>query len=223
MKTVVLKWVPSESEYTREQFEQDMFNINEGHTIPVIWPVSENSGLAEGDRLFMLRDDGGEQYLCASGYFSSDPYENADDGRLIIDLDLLNIVNPDNMDDAIVVSQVAKAVPSVDWENVPDGYALCDGEVACIEELWLDFVVAHRDAFDGIRMAKSWIFELEKFETIPDLLQQRFMKKYGCRCEKCGATADKCQELAYHVVVSDKQPYSLRNNIVCLCDECWFK
>lgn len=235
MKTVVLKWRPAVDAYTWQQFELDMRNVNEGHTMDFHWPISDEWQLQEGDRFFLVCEQGvdgldnnatdEDMAICMAGYFCCDPYE--DDGQLMIDLDPLNMSNP-RVCEAFGLEALRKAVPSVNWTSIPLMLEPSAGEVRAIEAAWLNYVYSHRNEFDGLSLAKSWIYDLEHFETINPSLQQYFKRVYGNTCERCQRQEHECEEMAYHLILDDEQQNPdetlspLRRHLHCLCNNCWF-
>ena len=224
MSTFILTWNPAVSDFTAEAFRSSLGVLHAGEGADMCWPVPEDCRCGEEDRFFVLRTGGAAPGLCMAGYFSSAPYEDDDyDGtgtRFVADIDPLVMVADDGI---LPLAQLQAAVPGIGWEGLDGVTLIVDDEAGMLEDCWVRHLYALRDSFDGRVAAKSWNFELDNFESIPDHLQRLYKRDRGCVCEKCGKREDEVQEMAYHLVLDGVQPgddYDSR--LHCYCEECWF-
>lgn len=226
MKTLILPWETVFGRCSNAEFEQDMFNVNEGHTIDYRCYVDDDSLLNDEDRVFFYYDDGIDAGIAMVGHVNGESNED-EEGNTYYEIDPLVIINPQVSDilgiSDLEVSEGFKEFyegSKVNWGNYP---ALENDDIAKIEELWLEHLIHNSDKMDGVHMAKSWQFDFSHFETIPPLLQTRLSSLYGTTCCRCGATQGDTHEIAYHV---EPEKFSadgkLKDFVACYCEECWF-
>ena len=75
MKTFILFWDTSVSDYTVEDLQEDIDSYD-FYRAP--WKVWEHDDASCGDRFFVVRVGNEKTGICMSGYFSSDPYKGDD-------------------------------------------------------------------------------------------------------------------------------------------------
>ena len=227
MSTIILTWNPAISEYKMDQFQNDLETVNEGDTADIYWPVEEYDDCLEGDRFFMIRTGRGNTGICMAGYFCSDSFvdgeHNVTSKRYIVGIDPLVMVNTDEAEFLSLDFLKAK-LPNIDWEHLESGTLISDADAGALEDLWVRYLYHNQDMYNGFKAAKSWNFELEDFETIPEHLQELYKQTKGSVCEKCGKHEDEVEEMAYHIVLDGdteaKQPFD--SHLHCYCSDCWF-
>lgn len=227
MSTFILTWNPAISEYKMSQFHSDLKIINDGDTADLYWPVEEHEDCYEGDRFFMIRTGRGHTGICMAGYFHSDSFEDDEyqgpKKRYVVGIDPLVLVNTDETE-YISIDALKEVLPSIDWEHIECGTMISEEEAGILEDYFLRYLYKHQDMYNGYKAAKSWNFDLEDFESIPEHLQEYYKDNIGCTCEKCGRHEDEVDEMAYHLVLDGdtaaKAPYD--SHLHCYCSECWF-
>lgn len=227
MSTFILTWNPAISEYKMDQFHHDLKTVNDGESADLYWPVEEYEDCQEGDRFFMIRTGRGHTGICMAGYFYSDPFEDDDHSdsskRYISGIDPLVWINTDEADH-ISLDTLKTLLPKIKWDRLESGTLISDEDAAIIEEAWLNYLYKHQDIFNGYAAGKSWDFDLEDFESIPEPLQVLYKETRGNVCEKCGRKEEEVDEMAYHLVLNEDYSGStpLEKMLHCYCNECWF-
>jgi len=226
MSTFILTWNPAISEYKMDQFHRDLKTVNDGEDADLYWPVEDHDDCLDGDRFFMLRTGRGHTGICMAGYFYSDPFEDDEvknGKRYIAGIDPLVWINTDEAD-YISLDELKALLPDIDWDHLESGTLISDEEAGLLEDAWLKYLYKHQNIFNGYAAGKSWDFDLEDFESVPESLQDYYKETLGDKCEKCGRGEEEVIELAYHVVLGDDTTGSLplRHVLHCYCSECWF-
>jgi len=227
MSTFILTWNPAISDYKMDQFHRDLKTVNDGESANLYWPVEDHEDCLDGDRFFMIRTGRGHTGICMAGYFYSDPFEDdehSSNKRFIAGIDPLVWINTDEAD-YISLDDLKKLLPEINWDRIESGTLIDDEDAAVIEDAWLHYLYKHQDFFNGYAAGKSWDFDLEDFESIPESLQMLYKDTRGDSCEKCGRKEEEVTELAYHLVLDNDYTgrTPLEKMLHCYCNECWFE
>ena len=160
MKTFILKWNPAISSVSMEDMRLAITDAWDSLDSDFNWSVYEWEKAKKGDRVFMLRVGRGKTGIMASGYFSSDPYED-DDWRgsdekrhyseIIFDFMLYPLGNK-----ILDPKTLQKEIPSVDWKGGHSGILITEEESCKLEKVWNNFLKENDYLFDPI--PKNTIF-----------------------------------------------------------------
>ena len=170
MNTFILKWDPTVSSVTMDEMRYAIENAWDSIESDFNWSVYEWEKAKKGDRIFLLRVGRGKTGVIASGYFSSDPYEDEDwrifSGHekirysdVIFDFMILPLGNK-----ILDTKTLQKEIPTVDWKGGHSGVPITAEESAQLEEIWSRFLedndyfedsIFEETAFQGLQ-ARAW-------------------------------------------------------------------
>lgn len=229
MKTIILTWNPQASDYTVDNLERDICDLNKDDIMDFYWKINPEVEVEYGDRFFLVRnDDDRAAGIVMAGYVCSEVYEgegygNQVAGEYYVDLDPMHIIQTE-MASHINPEQLSAMGITLDKQS----FALTEHQAELLEKEWLSFLIPHEYMWDGIQGGKSWQFNIEDFEAVPPVLQNYLKKQYGSTCCNCGkkeAEDESGQEYAFHVIPTAKEGErpSLESSIKCYCEECWFR
>lgn len=126
-RTLILKWNPEISSYTKERFDEDLAD----HIFcDFNWSVWEHQQLHPGDRFFLVRVGEGKTGIAMAGTVYSRAYKDEDwsgKGRetYYTDLDVLDAYDTDHTPH-ITIAQLQEAIPNFQWDGGHSGIYLTD-------------------------------------------------------------------------------------------------
>ena len=138
-KTYLLRWNPSISSYTLNDYRNDMEEYPDGFCSN--WSIYEWEEAHKGDRFFMLRTGDDKAGIVYRGEFLSDPYEGDDWGgqkgkkRQYIDIGCYDFIPADNQS-PIDIELLEKKIPEIDWRKGHSGELLSEDNAEKLNELW---------------------------------------------------------------------------------------
>lgn len=147
MKTFILMWRPAISSFTRERYEDFMYDFY--CDAAMNWSVWEHDKAKRGDRFFMVKVGEDETGVVASGHFISEPYRGEDwsgKGRetYYMDIYIDHIFNP--WQTLILSNDVLKEqIPDFDWSGGHSGRLLSVPDSQKLEQLWSKFLESRPD------------------------------------------------------------------------------
>ena len=152
MKTFILKWNPAISSVSMDDMKWLVFDAYDSLDDEFNWSIREWEKAEKGDRVFMLRVGRGKVGIMASGWLSSDPYEDDDwrggtDRRLHyadIRFDVLIYPLRNNVLDT---KMLQREIPSVDWKGGHSGVLISEEEGIRLEEVWRQFLAENKPQF----------------------------------------------------------------------------
>ena len=148
MKTFILFWDTNVSEYTVEDFQEDIDSFDDYDTP---WKVWEHDDASCGDRFFVIRLGEGKTGICMSGYFSSDPfkYNYGDDDNeevFCMRVDPEVMLNPDYCP-LLSTDRLSRAIPAFDWTGGHSGRQLDEKQARKLESIWKRHLNANEEMF----------------------------------------------------------------------------
>ena len=138
-KTYLLRWNPTISSYTLNDYRNDMEEYPEGFRSN--WSIYEWEEAHKGDRFFMLRTGDDKAGIVYRGEFLSDPYEGDDwagqkgKKRQYIDIGCYDFIPADNQS-PIDIELLEKEIPEIDWRKGHSGELLSEETAEKLNDLW---------------------------------------------------------------------------------------
>jgi hypothetical protein len=149
MKTFILFWDTNVSEYSVEDFQEDIDSYDYYDTP---WKVWEHDEASCGDRFFVVRLGEEKTGICMSGYFSSDPfkYDYDDDDNeeevFCMKVDPEVMLNPDYCP-LLSIEKLSRAIPEFDWTGGKSGRQLDEKQARKLESIWKKHLNANEEMF----------------------------------------------------------------------------
>lgn len=143
MKTFILFWNPSISNYKGEGRKELIDAMKEGYDYHATWAVWDWQNAHKGDRFFKVlcgSKDVAENGIIESGYFASEPYVDEDwsgKGREVhyCELEYDSLIDYKHMR-TLTATELADAIPYFDWKGGHSGRLLDETDAEKLEELW---------------------------------------------------------------------------------------
>lgn len=138
-KTYLLRWNPTISSYTLNDYRNDMEEYPDGFRSN--WSIYEWEEAHKGDRFFMLRTGDDKAGIIYRGEFLSDPYEGDDwagqkgKKRQYIDIGCYDFIPADNQS-PIDIELLEKEIPEIDWRKGHSGELLSEEIADKLNDLW---------------------------------------------------------------------------------------
>ena len=138
-KTFLLRWNPTISSYTLNDYRNDMEEYPDGFRSN--WSIYEWEEAHKGDRFFMLRTGDDKAGIVYRGEFLSDPYEGDDwagqkgKKRQYIDIGCYDFIPADNQS-PIDIELLEKEIPEIDWRKGHSGELLSEETADKLNDLW---------------------------------------------------------------------------------------
>lgn len=138
-KTYLLRWNPTISSYTLNDYRNDMEEYPDGFRSN--WSIYEWEEAHKGDRFFMLRTGDDKAGIVYRGEFLCDPYEGDDwagqEGkkRQYIDIGCYDFIPADNQS-PIDIELLEKEIPEIDWRKGHSGELLSEETADKLNDLW---------------------------------------------------------------------------------------
>ena len=138
-KTYLLRWNPTISSYTLNDYRNDMEEYPDGFRSN--WSIYEWEEAHKGDRFFMLRTGDDKAGIVYRGEFLSDPYEGDDwagqkgKKRQYIDIGCYDFIPADNQS-PIDIELLEKEIPEIDWRKGHSGELLSEEIADKLNDLW---------------------------------------------------------------------------------------
>lgn len=138
-KTYLLRWNPTISSYTLNDYRNDMEEYPDGFRSN--WSIYEWEEAHKGDRFFMLRTGDDKAGIVYRGEFLSDPYEGDDwagqkgKKRQYIDIGCYDFIPADNQS-PIDIELLEKEIPEIDWRKGHSGELLSEETAEKLNDLW---------------------------------------------------------------------------------------
>lgn len=137
-KTYLLRWNPSISSFTDEDYEESVANMDNG-MFRMIWSIREWEEARRGDLFYMMRTGDDKAGIVFNGQFISDPYPGEDWGgstkrRMYVDMVCTKPVES-GMKPYVSLEKLQKEIPSFEWAKGHSGELLSDDVVAKLDEL----------------------------------------------------------------------------------------
>ena len=138
-KTYLLRWNPTISSYTLNDYRNDMEEYPDGFRSN--WSIYEWEEAHKGDRFFMLRTGDDKAGIVYRGEFLSDPYEGDDwagqkgKKRQYIDIGCYDFI-PANNQSPIDIELLEKEIPEIDWRKGHSGELLSEETADKLNDLW---------------------------------------------------------------------------------------
>ena len=138
-KTYLLRWNPTISSYTLNDYRNDMEEYPDGFRSN--WSIYEWEEVHKGDRFFMLRTGDDKAGIVYRGKFLSDPYEGDDwagqkgKKRQYIDIGCYDFIPADNQS-PIDIELLEKEIPEIDWRKGHSGELLSEETANKLNDLW---------------------------------------------------------------------------------------
>ena len=138
-KTYLLRWNPTISSYTLNDYRNDMEEYPDGFRSN--WSIYEWEEAHKGDRFFMLRTGDDKAGIVYRGEFLSDPYEGDDwagqkgEKRQYIDIGCYDFIPADNQS-PIDIELLEKEIPEIDWRKGHSGELLSEEIADKLNDLW---------------------------------------------------------------------------------------
>ncbi|SHK42979.1 UvrD-helicase domain-containing protein [Xylanibacter ruminicola] len=138
-KTYLLRWNPTISSYTLNDYRNDMEEYPDGFRSN--WSIYEWEEAHKGDRFFMLRTGDDKAGIVYRGEFLSDPYEGDDwagqkgKKRQYIDIGCYDFIPADNQS-PIDIELLEKEIPEIDWRKGHSGELLSEETADKLNDLW---------------------------------------------------------------------------------------
>ena len=126
-KTYLMRWNPSISSFTEKDYEECMEQLVHG-MFRMNWSIREWEEARRGDCFYMLREGDDKAGIVFYGQFLSDPYPGDDwagstKRRMYVDMICIDPTEP-GMQPHLSISELRKAIPSVDWSKGHSGMLL---------------------------------------------------------------------------------------------------
>ena len=138
-KTYLLRWNPTISSYTLNDYRNDMEEYPEGFRSN--WSIYEWEEAHKGDRFFMLITGDDKAGIVYRGEFLCDPYEGDDwagqkgKKRQYIDIGCYDFIPADNQS-PIDIELLEKEIPEIDWRKGHSGELLSEETAEKLNDLW---------------------------------------------------------------------------------------
>lgn len=138
-KTYLLRWNPTISSYTLNDYRNDMEEYPDGFRSN--WSIYEWEEAHKGDRFFMLRKGDDKAGIVYRGEFLCEPYEGDDwagqEGkkRQYIDIGCYDFIPADNQS-PIDIELLEKEIPEIDWRKGHSGELLSEETADKLNDLW---------------------------------------------------------------------------------------
>jgi ATP-dependent exoDNAse (exonuclease V) beta subunit len=138
-KAYLLRWNPTISSYTLNDYRNDMEEYPDGFRSN--WSIYEWEEAHKGDRFFMLRTGDDKAGIVYRGEFLCDPYEGDDwagqEGkkRQYIDIGCYDFIPADNQS-PIDIELLEKEIPEIDWRKGHSGELLSEETADKLNDLW---------------------------------------------------------------------------------------
>lgn len=152
INTFLLRWNPTISSYTMEQFDSDMEDYAQyEYWDDFNWSVHEWEKAQDGDRFFMLRVGEGKTGIFAAGHFISDPFKGKDwsgKGREVyyMTMEFDALFHPERTE-IITTEELQRALPNIDWEKGHSGELITTEDAECLNKMWNEHIKKHAEAF----------------------------------------------------------------------------
>lgn len=180
MKTFILKWRPSISNYSFSEFSSNLKNID---CLYFNWEVYEHDKVRPGDRFYMIVCGTRKEGVVMKGYFISGSYKDddwSDRGREVYyaKMKVQVMVDPRKAP-VLSVNELAEAMPDFDWEHCHCGCELPESYVDVLEAMWEEYFEEYEYVFDWKKanftnyrqftLEDTWLFANEAHEDQVDM------------------------------------------------------
>lgn len=137
-KTYLMRWNPSISSFTEEDYAQCLANQKRG-IFYMDWSIAEWEEARKGDFFYMMRTGDDQAGIVFYGVFLTDPYPNEDwagstKRRMYVDLVCWSGVDA-GAPPHVALSKLQEAIPSVDWQKGHSGELLSEEAVSALGDL----------------------------------------------------------------------------------------
>ena len=138
-KTYLLRWNPSISSFTENDYEACVANMQNGMFF-MNWSIREWEETRRGDCFYMMRVGDDKAGIVFNGQFISDPYP-ADDWagsakrRMYVDMVCTNPVMHGEVP-LLSLNTLQKTIPSIEWGKGSSGVLLSSDLVDALSDLW---------------------------------------------------------------------------------------
>ena len=152
MKTFILKWNPAISSVCMDDMHWAIQDACDSLDSDFNWSIHEWEKAEEGDRVFMLRVGRGKVGIMASGWLSSDTYEDddwrgSDEKRHYADIVFDVMIYP-MRNNILDTKPLLKEIPTVDWKGGHSGVLITEEEADKLEQLWRSFLTDNYQLFE---------------------------------------------------------------------------
>lgn len=147
--TYIMRWNPDISNYTMEDFENEMDLIIDDDRI-IVWSIWDYQDVKVGDRFFMLKVGTGRTGIVMEGTIISLPFREEDwsgRGRIVyyVDMKPYYIIHPDRAEKMITTEELSEHIPSVKWNEGHSGEKLEKKEAMMLSALWEEHLLRADD------------------------------------------------------------------------------
>lgn len=191
MKTVILMWNPTISDFKIEAYKASIDKLNNPwwrkdiYSFSGQWAVHDKS-IEDGDRFFMMRVGDRHAGLVMSGWITSDPFAEDNwngDGtkRLYVEYEPEVLIESSKAPH-ISLKALEHYFPKFEWSGGHSGRVLPPEYAGLLEKIWFEHLYRNRDCFE-----KSDYFGCHDYHlNVNEILNEYLQKKHGMSCDVCG-------------------------------------
>ena len=152
MKTIILKWNPAISSVSMEDMQWSIIRTWDTLYSDFNWSIYDWEKAEKGDRVFMLRVGRGKVGIMASGWLSSNTYEDYDwqvtDKKCRYADILFDVMIHPQHNNILETKTLQKEIPTVDWKGGHSGVVISVEEALKLESIWQNFLKENGDLFE---------------------------------------------------------------------------
>lgn len=180
MNTFILDWNPAISDYTINDFENSMFNIDFSR---IAWSIHDWRDVKSGDNFFLVKCGEGKTGIVMSGFFESSPHKGEDwsgKGRetYYIECRPQFMIHPDNPKGLLSTQALEEALPEFQWNGGHSGRMLPENIAASFRKIWNQYISGFSETdFDAVMAARNMCPPGEADDAIELISSTYFDKK----------------------------------------------
>lgn len=173
----LLTWNPANWEWPGDEVAAAVDATSKGQIVASRWSTgSRTTGIADGDRAFLMKQGAEPRGIVASGHFRTGVVQDDhwDDSPRIAnyaDVDFDTVLNPA---DVLPIVAVQSAAPGHDWEPQGSGTVIPALALADLEPLWAQHVASLKPK----RRGQARQLDAERRKKVEDAAQERLMQHY---------------------------------------------
>ena len=139
--TYILRWNPTTSPYTMEQFDYDMNGWAQGlWSKPLTWMVGKCDKIRKGDRLFIVHTGEENPGIFAAGRFTSTPeLFDEESGEQTAYIELETVFHPERAE-IVSIAELKREIAHIDWLANYSAELLNKEDAVRVELMWRDYV-----------------------------------------------------------------------------------
>lgn len=131
MRTFILPWDPSVSQYKMSDFEAGFQHLEYGD---FTWKLAEDSAIRSGDNFFLVKSGGENKGIVMKGFFITDPVR--EDADTVVKFRPSVMLHPDNEKSLVTLEHLEAVLDSCELTTDAPEFLLDRNQSASVDELW---------------------------------------------------------------------------------------